>query len=259
MKCDKCGFIYKGDVERCPYCGNIIKETNGELLGKKIYFGRTISIKLSSLLAVLLINIFLIMLIMDLAILKTDFVVTTISYIVLMLPIFVYSAIKTKVVKILEAFIRIDIFILSALILSTLFLKLDVLIPNAIDIRPILGLIVLPIYLIISTILIVIFLFVTNWKFKNVEFIFFAPLHFIISLILFIFNMVNKNVENSIGETYWVFKFLNITIYDIDLTKFADAIVAFAAIFTVIFMIDFYIFIGYKIYHYARYKYGNQD
>ena len=258
MKCDKCGFIYKGDVERCPYCGNIIKESNGELLGKKIYFGRTISIKLSSLLAVLLINIFIIMLIMDLAILKTDFVVTTISYIVLMLPIFVYSAIKTKVVKVLEAFIRIDIFVISALILSTLFLKLDVLIPNAVDIRPILGLIVLPIYLIISTILIVIFLFMTNWKFKNVEFIFFAPLHFIISLIIFIFNFVNKSVEVNF-EYYKVFKFLDITIYDIDLTKATEAIVAFAAIFTIIFMIDFYIFIGYKIYHFARYKYGNQD
>ena len=258
MKCDKCGFIYKGDVERCPYCGNIIKETNGELLGKKIYFGRTISIKLSSLLAVLLINIFIIMLIMDVAILKTDFVVTTISYIVLMLPIVVYSAIKTKVVKLLEAFIRLDIFVISALILSTLFLRLDALIPNAIDIRPILGLIVLPIYLIVSTILIVIFLFITNWKFKNVEFIFFAPLHFIVSLIIFIFNMVNKNVE-IYGEYYSVFKFLDITIYEINLTGFADAIVAFAAIFTVIFMIDFYIFIGYKIYHYARYKYGNQD
>lgn len=253
MKCDKCGFIYKGDVERCPYCGNIIKETNDELLGKKIFFGRSISIKLSSLLTVLLVNLFIIALIMDIAILKSDFFITTICYIIFISPIFIYSAIKTKVVKLLDAFIRIDIFVISALILSVLFFKLDYVIPHAIDIRPFIGLIILPLYLIISTILIVVFLFITNWKFKNVEFVFFAPLHFVISLIIFIFNLVNK------ANDYEIFKFLNITIYDIDLVKVTEVLAAFAAIFTVIFMIDFYIFIGYKIYHFARYKYGNQE
>ena len=254
MKCDKCGFIYKGNIERCPYCGNIISEKNDELLGKKIFFGRTISIKLSSLLAVLLINIFIIFFIMDLALLKTDFFVTTLSYIIFISPIFIFSAIKSKRPKILESFIRIDIFIISALILSTLFFYCNKEpIVFSVDIRPILGLIVLPIYLIISTILIVIFLFISNWKFKNVEFIFFAPMHFIISLILFIFNLVNKN------HYYEIFSFLNIEACNENLVSFTDFTVAFAAIFTVIFMIDFYIFIGYKIYHYARYKYGNQE
>jgi hypothetical protein len=253
MKCDKCGFIYKGNVERCPYCGNIIKETNDELLGKKIFFGRSISIKLSSLISVLLVNLFIIFFIMDLAILNSGFFVTTISYIIFISPIFVYSAIKTRVVKLLDAFIRIDIFLISALILSTLFLKIGYIIPDAIDIRPIIGLIVLPIYLIVSTILIVIFLFITNWKFKNVEFVFFAPLHFTVSIIIFIFNLVNK------ANNYDVFSFLNIYDNFEGLIGVADVLAAFASIFTVIFMIDFYIFIAYKIYHFARYKYGNQD
>lgn len=252
MKCDKCGFIYKGNIERCPYCGNIITEKNDELLGKKIFFGRSISIKLSSLLSVLLINIFLIFFVMDIAILKTNFFLTTISYIVFIAPIFIFSAIKTKKNKILDSFIRIDMFIISALILSSLFFYTTVEpIVFSVDIRPIIGLIVLPIYLILSTILIVVFLFVSNWKFKNVEFIFFAPLHFIVSLLYFIFNLVNKN------NFYDTFKFLDVEIYNLE--SLTDILVAGSTIFTAIFMIDFYIFIGYKIYHYARYKYGNQE
>lgn len=252
MKCDKCGFIYRGNIERCPYCGNIVAEKNDELLGKKIFFGRTISIKLSSLLSVLLINIFLIFFVMDLAILKTNFFLTTISYIVFIAPIFIFSAIKTKKNKILDSFIRIDMFIISALILSSLFFYTTAEpIVFSVDIRPIIGLIVLPIYLILSTILIVVFLFISNWKFKNVEFIFFAPLHFIVSLIYFIFNLVNKN------NFYDTFKFLDVEIYNVE--SLTDILVAGSTIFTAIFMIDFYIFIGYKIYHYARYKYGNQN
>lgn len=242
MKCDKCGFIYKGEILKCPYCGSDVVQTE-DFFQKKVFSVRNFSIRLYSLLYIIFINLFIAFLFADIFLIKSHFLVTLGAYFIMLGPMFIISFVKNHKSEILDIYIRIDIFLVIFIMLSMFILNKEAI---GVDLRPYISLYVLPIYMILSTIVLIFLIFASKFKFKNVEFIFFTPLHFFIILVIFILELVN------IKNDYTSFSFLTLPA----IQSSGDILLAVSALVTLLFMIDFYIVIGYKIYSYARYKYG---
>ena len=60
MKCSRCGFISRRDLDYCPYCGQKVEKEN-DSLKKTIKVGRLFEIKTKTLIYLILINLLVVL------------------------------------------------------------------------------------------------------------------------------------------------------------------------------------------------------
>lgn len=65
MKCEKCGFIFNGNFDVCPYCGAVQSKTNGNILHNPVKILANNSVRLLTVINVILLNLFFISVILD--------------------------------------------------------------------------------------------------------------------------------------------------------------------------------------------------
>lgn len=203
MRCPHCGFIRDTDFNECPYCGHVIG--NQKFLNRRVTLNNHSSIKLSTLLTVVFINIFIAILIIDIFF-SFKYFLTLSAYIVLMLlaVIFRITNKKKSAIMIVE---NLDFYFVTSLILLTTLLPAYFMnntgFMNAWNMSPTLShinpgtlfaFLVIPSFLLVVSILIVAMFFVSRKeKFRPLVTGSILNFHFLMSLVLFVLLIVAKN------------------------------------------------------------------
>ncbi|MFA5283536.1 MAG: hypothetical protein WC366_03435 [Bacilli bacterium] len=179
MKCNKCGLVYNGKVQKCPYCGNEFNKRSHNFLLHEISIGRDAEIAVKTIISIALINIFLALFIVD-WFFAFRYTLTLYSFVMVFGIITILSVI-TNHSSLMSAYERIDFFLLMSIVFMCLFLqRYEALILNF----------VFPIYLVISSISAAFFIVITRKHIRPIRFMLSGIFHWLFSLTLFILALI---------------------------------------------------------------------
>ena len=152
MKCEKCGYIFNGDFDKCPYCGTSQGAENQNLLHSTVPLGQHNSIRIRTILMIIFLNLFLVSFFVDWLVFNFQYRITLFSYLVCFGAVLI-TAILYAPKSPLSIFERIDFYLIVGIIIAAASLKLP-----SFDGRVLFGFVVLPIYLLVTTLLYVLLL-----------------------------------------------------------------------------------------------------
>ena len=158
MKCDNCGFIFNGDFDKCPYCGMAQSVKDKNILHTTIALGHHNSIRVRTVFNVVFVNIFLLSFFIDWLVFNFQYRITLFSFVICFGAILILSilyAFKSP----LSVYERIDLYFIVALIIAAVSAQY-----GSIDLRPLFGFVIIPSYLLVSTIAATILLIVGRGK-----------------------------------------------------------------------------------------------
>ena len=191
MKCEKCGFIFNGEKDTCPYCGSKIKEAPSSFLHSSTSLSGNASIKNISIISIILINLFAISFFVDWS-LGFTYKLTLIGFFLfvgLLISLLIIYRRKTPS----SIYMSIDFFLILLIFLGSLFGNF-----GSINLTGLLAGVVLPIYMIVSTVGLVILLFVKrNKSFSPVWLVLYLLFKVLVGLTLFILGIIYKNTGGS--------------------------------------------------------------
>lgn len=228
MRCPHCGFIRNIDFDECPYCGYITGDK--KFLNKRVSLNKRSSIKLSTLLTVVSINLFLVLLIVDI-VTQFKYFLTLIAYVVMVFSIIVFHLLNKKRSGIMVVE-NIDFCFVTSLILLTVLLPVYYInnsgFANAwnsstalshINPGSFFAFLVVPSFMLVASIVIAaMFLILRKEKFRPLITGFIFNFHFLVALILFILLMVARNnegvasyvilYENTMNDWLTIFEYI---------------------------------------------------
>lgn len=191
MKCEKCGFIFNGEKDTCPYCGSKIKEAPSNFLHSSTSLSANTSIKNISIISIILINLFAISFFVDWA-LGFTYKFTLIGFF-LFIGLLICLLIIYKKKSLCSIYMSLDIFLIFLIFLASLF-------GNFVSTN-LIGLfagVVLPIYMIASTIGLVLILWIPKKKtFSPVWLVLYLFFKVLVGLTLFILGTIYKNTGGN--------------------------------------------------------------
>ncbi|MCQ2796283.1 MAG: hypothetical protein MJ213_03125 [Bacilli bacterium] len=243
MRCPHCGFIRNIDFDECPYCGHIMG--NKKFLNKRVSLNKRSSIKLSTLLTVVSINLFLVLLIVDI-ITQFKYFFILIAYVVMIFSIILFHLLdrKRSVIMVME---NLDFCFITSLILFTVLLPVYYLhnsgFANAwnsstalshINPGSLFAFLIVPSFLLVASILIAAVLILKKEKFRPLITGSIFNFHFLISLILFILLMIARDNE---GVASYVILYENTT--NDWLTIFEYSVVSLSFVINALIFINF--------------------
>jgi len=147
MKCDNCGYIFNGDFDKCPYCGKVQSVEDKNILHANVPLGQHNNIRVRTILNIVLINMFLTLFFLDWLVFKFQYRVTLFAFVVCFGALLVVSILYAAKDP-LSVYLRVDFF----LILSIMIAAASAQFPFG-DYRSLIGFLVLPAYLLISSII----------------------------------------------------------------------------------------------------------
>ncbi|MCQ2794690.1 MAG: zinc ribbon domain-containing protein [Bacilli bacterium] len=265
MRCSNCGFISNSDFDECPYCG-CLSNYKRKFLNKRISLSNNSSVKLTTLIAIIFVNLFIAVLIIDIFY-SFQYFLTLGAYIILVLigVIFRISSKKRGAVMIVE---NLDFYFISSLILVTTLLPVyyrnNLAFANLwksssflthTNPGPFFAFLVIPTFLLLVSPLIITLL-ITSRKEK------FRPLvtgsilnfHFLLSLTLFILLMVAKGDQNVANYVIIYQNKLNDW-----LTVFEEAVISLSFIINTLIFINFNTMVVVSIINHSRIVYGKNE
>ena len=187
MKCSRCGFISRRDLDYCPYCGQKVEKEN-DSLKKTIKVGRLFEIKTKTLIYLILINLLAVAFIVDYFFdFKYEFGLG--AFIILVICILAFEGTQAKKSAVMFAE-KIDFWLTTLLLLCCFFLRIK----GVFDIRNIMIAYVLPGYIIVSTL--ALFILLLTLGTKNIKPLWTGALilyHLVIALVLLIFVLVSRH------------------------------------------------------------------
>lgn len=149
MKCDNCGYIFNGDFDRCPYCGKAMSVEDKSILHASVSLGSHNSIRVRTIFNIILFNMFLTGFFLDWLVFNFQYRITLFAFIFCfgsMLVVSILYAAKSP----LSVYLRADLFVISALLIASASAQF----PFG-DYRALIGFLVLPLYLLTSSIIFV--------------------------------------------------------------------------------------------------------
>ena len=163
MKCDNCGFIFNGDFDKCPYCGAVQSVEDKNILHTSVPLGRHNSVRVRTIFNVVIINLFLLTFFIDWLVFGFQYRITLFSFVICfgaILALSILYAFKSP----LSFYERADLFVILALIVASVSAQYGTL-----DLRAIFGFVVIPSYLLISSLVaIVLMVFGRGKKFRPI-------------------------------------------------------------------------------------------
>ena len=91
MKCENCGFIFNGDFDKCPYCGQVQNVEDKNILHTSVSFGRHNSVRVRTIFNVFFMNVFLLTFFVDWLVFNFEYRITLFSYIVCFGAMLIFS------------------------------------------------------------------------------------------------------------------------------------------------------------------------
>ena len=158
MKCDNCGFIFNGDFDKCPYCGAVQSVEDKNILHTSVPLGRHNSVRVRTIFNVFIINLFLLSFFIDWLVFGFQYRITWFSFVGCfgaILALSIMYAFKSP----LSFYERADLYFIVALIIASVSTQF-----GSLDLRPIFGFVVIPLYLLISTIVAVVLMVMGRGK-----------------------------------------------------------------------------------------------
>lgn len=207
MKCQNCGYISSREFYRCPYCGHIHEE-EGDILKTRLTFGGGFSIQVRTIIYGLLFNLFALSILVD-WFLGFRYSISLWSFIGCFGILLLISLIFMKRKLLISVAERIDLYILLCLILACALAKID----GLFDFRQYMIALVLPSYLIFTTVVSIALLFDKRASsLRPLVTALILILHAIIATVLFVFFLVNKYcVEGGMANPPFAFLQLGMT------------------------------------------------
>ena len=191
MKCSRCGFVSSRNFYRCPYCGHVHPDENN-LLNFNIKIGNLFSVRLNTLILIILSNIWGVFLFADIALGFR----WCISYWALLViaGVYVFSSFIIGKSPIITAVEKIDVFLFVGLILGIFAFKID----GLFDLRQYIPTLVIPAVTIIGTLVSLVLLFVRrNNKFHPIWTEVLIILHFVAMLVIYVLFIIGKYTPNA--------------------------------------------------------------
>lgn len=186
MKCTNCGFISSKDFYRCPYCGKI-HDSEDNVLKKSITIGNIFSIRLTTLIYLIVFNLFGASILVDWY-LKFNYGITLWAFIILfgvVLFVLIASS-KRNPISTVE---KVDLFILLTLILACGLCRMN----GLFDVRKYMPGFVIPSFMILATIVSFSLLFIkSKSKIRPLWTEFLLLFHVFIIGLVFTFFLINK-------------------------------------------------------------------
>ena len=158
MKCDNCGFIFNGDFDKCPYCGAAQSVKDKNILHTTIPLGHHNSIRVRTVFNVIFVNIFLLSFFVDWLVFNFQYRITLFSFVICFGAIVILSilyAFKSP----LSVYERIDLYLIVALVLAAASAQY-----GSLDLRALFGFLIIPLYLLVSTLIAAVLLIVGRGK-----------------------------------------------------------------------------------------------
>ena len=252
MKCPKCGFIHNGDLKKCPYCGFSFNNSE-DFLSRQIKIKPYVFIKTSSILQILLFNIFVVLLFVDAFVFHFSIGLTFYAFIVLFAISIILRFFTNRTRDILVNYFRIDFYLFLSLLVAYITLGKWYIGGN---LRPLIGSAIIPIYFAISSIVMTLLLIIRKQRIRYLEYVLAIPMRFVIITIIFIFSILFiNNVGGPYNNLYYVGQeniFPNIQ--NINEFFFYNSVICFVIVALI--TINFLIFASIIILNKVRYSYG---
>lgn len=219
MKCPNCGFVTNGEFSECPYCGQ--RNTGNEsLLSKPLRIDSNLSVKRSTLINVVLFNLLLVAFFIDAFTFRFRYGITVLTYVLIYGLALVTSLIVHKKSSILSNYFRVDVYLFFLLVFSYGTLGENFVFGNW---RPMIGSLVVPIFFLVTSIVLVGVLLFGHPKIRLLEFVLALPLRFSIMLTIFVFWVIANNGGGEFAALFYTassFPWANFDVYS-TLTNFA--------------------------------------
>ena len=200
MKCENCGFISKKEFYRCPYCGEIYK-TEDNVFKKSVTIGNEFSLQVKTIIYIVMLNLIGLAFMVDLYF-SFAYGLTLWAAIACFGGGLVIS-ISSRKKNLVTSVEQIDVYILLILLIACGLLRIE----GVFDFRMYVPGIAIPAFLIIATIVSFIFLFrKQKEKVRPIYTELLLIFHLIISIIIFVFFLVNKYcVLNGVNNPPFAF------------------------------------------------------
>ena len=147
MKCSNCGFIFNGDFDKCPYCGQVQSVEDKNILHTSVPLGRHNSVRVRTIFNVFFINVFLFSFFVDWLVFNFDYRITLFSFIVCFGAMLIFSILYSFKSP-LAVYERADLYFIIVLILAAASAQY-----GSLDLRAVFGFVVLPAYLLVSSLI----------------------------------------------------------------------------------------------------------
>jgi hypothetical protein len=177
MKCNNCGYIFNGDFDKCPYCGQVQSVEDKNLLHASVALGKHNTIRVRTILNAIFINLFLLSFLIDWLVFNFEYRISLFAYVLWFGAILIIS-IMYKAKSPLTVFERIDFYIIVGLLIASGSAQF-----GGVDLRAMFGFMILPSYFIVSSIVFIIMaIFGRGNKFRPVVTEWVMILHLLLSI-----------------------------------------------------------------------------
>ena len=252
MKCENCGFISAKNYYKCPYCGKI-HESENNVLNSNIRIGNLFSIRLRSLLLLIIANILLAALFVDIYF-RFAWCITYWLLIVVAGAYVIFSSIagKNSLITAVEKFV---IYALAMMVIGIFAFKID----GLFDFRQAMLTMVLPISTIVGTALSFILLFVkTNKKFRPLWTEALLIFHLVVMVVIYICYIFAKYMPTLV-DWGWVNWFSSYFLFDPAFTLAQGIIIYVALGLSLVYLINYNIVLFGHIIKEVKIQYGVEE
>lgn len=251
MKCKKCGFIFNGEKDYCPYCGTKLSDGETDFLHTSVTISPNVSLRGISVISIILVNLFIVSVFIDWA-LGFTLKLTLFSFLVnvgILTGLFILYKKRTT----LTLYIAIDLFCLFLLFILTFLGRF-----GSADLRGFSLGVLFPAYLILSSLsMVIVFLFAKKRRFSPVGLTIYSTFRMFVGMVLFILASISFKTG---GDRLAIFDFSNLITASSSETALAVSrmLCAVSFGFAALILLNILIFLFYRIAGNIRKFYGTK-